>query len=100
MKYVSELTKKTYDSEEACLKAEKEFKEAKAKAKAEKEKKDAERSSRAKEVEDAYKKAIDANKAYRDLLNKFVKDYGSFHMTYSSTSNLVDDVFNSMFRFF
>ena len=99
MKYVSEITKKTYDTEKECLQAEKEFQEAKAKAEAEKERKSAERTKRAKEVEEAYKKAVDANKAYREVLNDFVKDYGSFHMTYNSTSNLIDDVFNSVFRF-
>ena len=52
------------------------------------------------EVEDAYHAAVEANKAYREVLDKFVKDYGSFHMTYSGTSNLIDDVFNSVFRFF
>lgn len=100
MKYVSEITHKTYNTEKECLEAEKVFQEKQEKAMVEKKKKDAERSTRAKEVEDAYKAAVDANKAYREVLDKFVKDYGSFHMTYSGTSNLIDDVFNSVFRFF
>lgn len=100
MKYVSEITKKAYDTEKECLEAEKIFQEKQEKALVEKKKKDAERTSRAKEVEDAYKTAVEANKAYREKLNAFVKDYGSFHMTYSGTSNLIDDVFNSVFKFF
>ncbi len=93
MKYVSEITGKTYNSEKQCLEAEKVFVET------EKEKK-ATRVKRAKEVEEAYQKAVEANKTYRDVLNKFINDYGSFHMTYSNTSNLIDDVFNSVFKFF
>lgn len=100
MKYVSEITKKAYDTEKECLEAEKIFQEKQEKALIEKKKKDAERSERAKEVEEAYKEAVEANKAYREKLNKFVRDYGSFHMTYNGTSNLIDDVFNSVFRFF
>ena len=100
MKYVSEITGKTYDSEKDCLEAEKIFKEKEKKKKAAEEKKAAERSERAKEVEKAYEKVVEANKAYRDVLNKFIKDYGSFHMTYSDTNNLIDDVFDSVFRFF
>lgn len=100
MKYVSEITGKTYNSEKECLDAEKAHVEAETKKKAVEKKKAAERSERAKEVEKAYEKAVEANKAYRDVLGKFVKDYGSFHMTYSETSNLIDDVFDSVFRFF
>ena len=100
MKYVSELTKKAYDSEKECLYAEQEFKKKQEEKKAAQEKKSAERATRAKEVEEAYKKAVEANKAYREVLNNFVKDYGSFHMTYSSTSDLINDVFDSVFKFF
>ena len=100
MKYVSEITGKTYDSEKDCLEAEKIFKEEEKKKKEAEEKKAAERSERAKEVEKAYEKVVEANKAYRDVLNRFIKDYGSFHMTYSDTNNLIDDVFDSVFRFF
>ena len=100
MKYVSEITGKAYDSEKDCLEDEKIFKEKEKKKKAAEEKKAAERSERAKEVEKAYEKVVEANKAYRDVLSKFIKDYGSFHMTYSDTNNLIDDVFDSVFRFF
>jgi len=100
MKYVSEITKKAYNTEQECLDAEKAFKEAEAKALAEKEKKTAERSARAKEVEEAYKASIEANKRYNELVNQFIQDYGSFHMTYSNTSDLLNNVFDSVFKFF
>lgn len=100
MKYVSEITKKAYDSEKECLLAEQEFQKKQEKERAAKEKKTAERTKRAKEVEEAYKAAVEANKVYREKLNDFVKDYGSFHMTYSSTSDLINDVFDSVFKFF
>lgn len=100
MKYVSEITKKAYDSEKECLYAEQEFQKKQEQEKAAKEKKAAERADRAKEVEEAYNAAVEANKAYREKLRAFVKDYGSFHMTYSSTSDLINDVFDSVFKFF
>ena len=100
MKYVSELTKKAYNSEEECLNAEEEFRRMQEERQAAQERKNAERAERAKEVEEAYKTAVEANKNYRDKLNEFVKDYGSFHMTYSRTSDLINDVFDSVYKFF
>jgi len=70
MKYYSEVTKKVYDTEEALVEAEKALSTAKE-----------QRSLRAKEVEDALLKAREAQKEATDLLNKFVKDYGSFKTT-------------------
>lgn len=70
MKYYSEKVKKMFDSVEDLDTAEKEFDEKAQKELALRE----ERKARAVEVEDAYKK-------YLDLRSKFVKDYGSYHMT-------------------
>lgn len=70
MKYYSDKTRKLYDTEEDLLKAE----ELLAQKEIEEKKKMESRKSRAKEVEDAYKH-------YLDLLDKFIKDYGSFHTT-------------------
>ena len=56
-----------------------------AKAKAEKEAKANERASRAKAVEELYKKAIDAKAEYDKALKEFLKDYGSFHATFKTT---------------
>ena len=80
--YYSEVLNKRFDTEEECLKAEKEYAEKLAAQKeAEKKAKD-EKASRARAVEDAYKVFKDAEKAYVELRNKFVEDYGQFHMTY------------------
>lgn len=105
--YESELTGKTYESKEECLEAEKQH-EIQIKGKEEKGK-------RAKEIKDAYehylkvteegrKKSIDAYNTYVDLKNKFVKDYGSFHMTVTNEENQLPDVnveplFKSMIDF-
>ena len=88
----SEKLNKKFETVDECVKAEKEYDEKVAAEKAAKEKALAEakakedelvtkRKSRAIEVEAAYKASVEANKHYRDLLKKFVKDYGSFHMT-------------------
>ncbi len=76
----SEKTKKRYDTVEECVKAEEEFDKAVAEEKEKKERLANERKERAKEVEDAFKNA-------NDLLNKFIKDYGSFHATYTSDNS-------------
>lgn len=81
MKYYSEELKKLFDNEDELTKAENKAKEV-ALAKEEKEKAlREERAARAKEVEDAFKAVRDAEKKANELLNKFVKDYGSFHTT-------------------
>lgn len=77
----SEKTKKKYDTVDACVEAEKEFDEQLERARLEKEKLASERATRAKEVEDAYQKIVDARKEYDAVLDKFVADYGSFHFT-------------------
>lgn len=73
MKYYSEKTNKLYDNADDLKSAEKDFDKRQA---AEKEKRDM-RTKRAKEVENAYK-------AYTQLLNDFIKDYGSYHTTITS----------------
>jgi len=81
MKIYSEKTNKEYKSVEECLAAEKAFDEKLALEKAKKEELATQRKARAAEVEEAYGAIIKAQKAYREKLNAFVKDYGSFHMT-------------------
>ena len=81
MKILSQKTNKYYATVEQCLAAEKEYDEAEAKKKAEADKLKAARKERANEVEAAYKASLEASKHYHDLLDAFVKDYGSFHMT-------------------
>lgn len=99
MKYYSEITKQLYDCEAALNKAEQAIAEKQAKEAAEQKAKSELRTARAKEVEKAYKAAVDANKAYVELRNAFVKDFGSFHMSVTSQSptdatSLLDFLFN------
>lgn len=81
MKYFSEKLNKLFDSEKACTEAEvehdKQMEEAEAKKKALAD----ERASRAKNVEDLYKQAVEAKAAYDKELRAFLDDYGSFHCT-------------------
>lgn len=80
--FYSDITKKTYETEEACLEAEK-------LVAAENEKKEAlaaERGKRAKEVEDAYERAMEANKTAYDLMQEFLKDYHTFHFTFKGNN--------------
>lgn len=79
MKYYSEKTKKMYDSVEQVEAAELEYDKAHAVQIA----KQKERKARAEEIASARKVVVEAQKKYNELLNKFVKDYGSYHATYT-----------------
>ena len=84
MKFYSEVTKQLYDSENQLKLAEEKIKKAEAeKLAAEKAKKEA-RATRAKEVEKALKDANEAQAKAIQLLKDFTKDYGYFHMSYST----------------
>jgi hypothetical protein len=83
MKYYSEHTRQFYDSVEECEKAENELVEAKKKAELEAKAKSEAREKRAKEVEEAMKNAHEAYEKFDKLLKEFVKDYGSFHYSYT-----------------
>jgi len=99
MKYYSETLNKVFENEKDCLNAEKEYKaKVEAEEKRKKELADS-RKTRAKEVEDAYKAVIDAQKRYNELKNKFVDDFGSFHMTFSTTDDF-HSLFSDLFRIF
>lgn len=112
-KYYSEmpeLLNVVFDTEKACLNAEEAVikdraqKEAARKKEQEAKKKlQEERATRAKEVEEAYKAAREANRKAEELMNKFVGDYGSFHMTLKDTSpanNILEFNFNSFWTDF
>lgn len=106
----SKKTKQLYDNVEELVAAEEEFD----RVHAEEIKRAEERKTRAKEIEDAYKNALQvrkdaedainaADQAYFDLKNKFIKDYGSFHMTFKNEevkpSNIsIFDLFEAIFR--
>lgn len=100
MKYYSDVLKKFYNSEADCLEAEKSHK-----AKLEEEEKhqkelNEKRKTRAKEVEDAYKTMQEAQKRYAELRTQFVKDFGSYHMTYTSKDDDWKSIFDEWFKIF
>lgn len=100
MKILSEKTKKFYDTVEQCVAAEAEWDAEQAKIEAEKKALAEARKDRAKEVEDAYRAAREAEKNFIKLRNAFVKDYGSFHMTIrdqDTPPSFVDDVLRLFF---
>ena len=100
MKILSEKTKKFYDTVEACVEAEAAWDAEQAKIEAEKKALAEARKDRAKEVEDAYRKAREAEKDFIRLRNAFVKDYGSFHMTIreqDAPPSFIDDIVNLFF---
>ena len=97
MKYFSEITNKVYDTPEELETAEKEVLE----AEAQKKEKLAKRAERAKEVEEAFAEAAAAQKYANELLEAFLKDYGSFHTTIKEPQkrlSLFDDWFNTFFN--
>lgn len=105
MKYYSDVTKRLYDTAEelnkaetAVVKAEQERKAALAKKQAEQAKLKEQRAARAQEVTEAIRVRDEAQKKVNELVNKFVKDYGSYHYTWSS--DFIDDVFKTVVKFF
>lgn len=101
MKYYSESLDKFFDRQEDCEKAEVELEE---KRKAEARKQLAlrtEREARSKEVVEAFKKAREAEAEAQKLLKDFIKDYGSFHMSYNGKSSVPSmfDILNDFFPF-
>lgn len=97
MKYYSENTRKFYDSEQECAQAEIEYSKKLAAEKAKKEELSNARKARANEVEEAYKAILEAQKVYREKLNAFMKDYGSFHMTLRTGEDNPFNLFESFF---
>ena len=102
MKYYSDKTKKIYDSALECTNAENKYYAEVAKKNAEKEKAVAERKTRAKEVEDARKAMITAQHKYREVLEAFTKDYGSYHLSLTGEdakkmAPTLFDIFNPFF---
>ncbi len=79
IEYVSDLLGKRFESEEALKKAEDAYK----KQKADQEKLKQGREAKAKEVNDAFKKA-------NALLDEFLKEYGSFHTSVHKDDSLFD----------
>ena len=101
MRIISDITNKSYDTVEACEKAEAEYLEVKKAEELKKKELAEQRKARAAEVEASYKAVLEAQKIYREKLNKFCEDYGSFHMTVKTGElnpfNLFDRIFDSWF---
>lgn len=97
MKYYSEVTNKVYDTPEELEVAEKEVLE----AEAQKKERIAKRTERAKEVENAYAKAAEAQREANEILENFLKDYGSFHTTIKEPVKCFPftDIFDLMLKF-
>lgn len=95
------MTNEVYETKEECEKIEKALV---AKKKAEEEKQlvlKNEREARSKEVVEAFKKAREAEAKAQKLLKDFIKDYGSFHMSYNGKSSVPSmfDILNDFFPF-
>lgn len=110
IKYYSDKTRKYYDSVEAANKAEFEMKEEENREKIRKEREErekkekkekfaAERKARANEVEDARKVMVEAQNKYREVLESFIKQFGSYHYTSQSFGD-IPVLFSSLIDFF
>lgn len=100
MKYYSEVLKKLFDTADEAEKAEKEEK-ARVKQKKEKEEKlQLEKKTRAAEIEKVYKEIQTAKKNYNELIQAFIKDYGSYHFTFSNSEDFLTDFFEDFFKVF
>lgn len=89
VKIYSDVTKKFYDDEETALKAE----EAVTKARDEKA---AHRKEMAQDVDAKREAYVKARNEYRAALNKFCKEYGSYHYTLDSKD--LDKIFYDLFN--
>jgi phage-related tail protein len=98
MKIYSEKTRKEYTTVEECLEAEAQFDAAKTKEEQKKKVLSENRKKRANEVEEAYKKMLEAQKTYCKLRNEFIREYGSYHMTFSIDSDDFHGFFEDVFR--
>ena len=100
MLYYSELLKRTFNTAAECEEAENQELTRLEKEQMEQEKKTAEKKTRAAEIESAYKEMQAAKEKYNKLVSEFIKDYKSFHFTFSNTNDFLNDVFDTHFRIF
>lgn len=73
----SEKTNAKYNTVEECIEAEKKYDEEQTAIVEKKAKLSEERKNRAKEIEDVYQHL-------NELVNKFIDDYGAFHLTFNA----------------
>lgn len=111
MKYYSEVLKKFYDDEKSLREEERKYQL----VKKQEDDKLAKKKERAMEVEAAFKSAVEieqkANKEINDayvkfynLRNKYIKDYGAWHYTYTSEKPIekplsLFDLFDELLKF-
>ena len=96
MKYYSEKLKKVYDTVEQLQTAETEYDKAHAAEIA----KQKERKARAEEINKVRKELVNAQNRYNDLINKFVKDYGSYHATYTDGEGTLSSAADLIYKLF
>ena len=96
MKFYTDKTKKLYDSVELLEAAETEYDKAHAAEIA----KQKERKARAEEINKARKDAIKAQEHYNKLVDKFVKDYGSYHATYTDGDETLATASDLLYKLF
>lgn len=94
MKYYSEKLDRLYDDEKSLQVAEKDYDEKHAVEIKKKE----ERANKAKEIEEAYKKYHNAYKEYADLVRAFVKEYGSYHVSFKSDKDGFTQLIDELWR--
>ena len=97
MKFYSEQLSKLFDTQAELETAEEKANAAKREEEEKKAKLKANRETRAKEVEDAFKTAAEAQKKANELLNAFLKDYGSYHTTLKDVPVSIWDAFFNLF---
>ncbi len=90
MKFYSEKLDKLFDSEKLLTEAENQHDVEQAAKAAKEDKLKKERKQRAKEVDEAYKR-------YMDLLNAFLKDYKTYHVSFRSDDGMFTDFFKYAF---
>ena len=99
MKYYSEMTKKFYESEEACLEEEERLQEEQRIIEEKKLAQAEERKARAAAVEEARDIFLKARENYNELLKKFCADYGFYHYSLKNSKD-INDYLNSLFNLF
>ena len=98
MKYYSEIIKEFYETEKACLEAEKAYNAELRLKEEEARRKMARKAELAKKVEEARVAMDKAKKNYDELLAEYCKDYGSYHYNVEAPLSL-NDILGSFFKY-
>ena len=98
MKYYSDVTKKFYNTVEDCEREEKQVIKQEEEKKLAEQRKNEARANAAKSVEEKRLVMVKAQKDYKEALEAFCKQYGSYHFTSKSFDD-IPHLFNSFFDF-